>query len=224
MNIPELVVMLTKNDHTAENALEVFDLCKYANAKCWGAKEEGIPLAQMRKLYDAFRDYGKTSFLEVVAYSEPECVAGAKMAVECGCDVLMGTLFFDSVNEICRDNGIRYMPFIGQVSGRPSILEGTAEEMIRQARECVEKGAAGVDLLGYRHCDGYALSKEVVGNCGVPVCLAGSIDNFTRLDQVMEIKPAYFTIGGAFFDKKFGVGFDRQINRVQDYLHTPAMV
>ena len=34
-----------------------------------------------------------------------------KTAVECGCDILMGTLFFDSVNEFCRQHDLRYMPF-----------------------------------------------------------------------------------------------------------------
>lgn len=225
MSTPELIVMLTKNDHTAENALEVFESCKDTRAKCWGAKEQGIPLQQMKKLYDAFREYGKTSFLEVVAYNEKECIDGAKLAVQCGCDVLMGTLFFDSVCRICRDNGIKYMPFVGKVSGRPSILNGTAQEMILEARERVEKGAWGIDLLGYRYTeDGYRLSKEVVRQCRVPVCLAGSIDSFSRLDQVMEIAPDFFTIGGAFFDGKFGQGFDCQINRVCDYIRTPATV
>lgn len=224
MNTPELVVMLTKNDHTAENALEVFEACKYSSAKCWGAKEEGIPLSQLKKLYDAFREYGKQSFLEVVAYSEEACVAGAKMAVDCGAQVLMGTLFFDSVNEICRENGIKYMPFVGQVSGRPSVLGGTAAEMIAQAQSCVEKGAFGIDLLGYRHPDGYALGVEVVRSCGVPVCLAGSINDFNRLDQVRKIAPDYFTIGGAFFDECFGKGFAHQIDKVAEYISAPVLV
>ena len=38
------------------------------------------------------KECGKTTFLEVVAYTEAECLEGAKMGVECGVDYLMGTM------------------------------------------------------------------------------------------------------------------------------------
>ena len=41
---PELIVMLTHNDRTVENAYEIFDACKDAKAKYWGFKEVCIPL------------------------------------------------------------------------------------------------------------------------------------------------------------------------------------
>ena len=44
---PELIVMLTHNDRTVENAYEVFDSCKDTKAKYWGFKEVGIPLDEM---------------------------------------------------------------------------------------------------------------------------------------------------------------------------------
>ena len=50
-NIPELIVMLTHNDRTVENAYEIFEQSKDSEAKYWGFKEEGIPPEQMRKLY-----------------------------------------------------------------------------------------------------------------------------------------------------------------------------
>ena len=37
------------------------------------------------------------------------------MAVECGCDILMGTMYYDSINEYCKENNLKYMPFIGKV-------------------------------------------------------------------------------------------------------------
>ena len=37
---------------------------------------------------------GKTTYLEVVSLTEEEGLKGAKLAVEAGCDVLMGTVFF----------------------------------------------------------------------------------------------------------------------------------
>ena len=115
-NSPELVVMLTHHDRTVENAYEIFDQCKNTRAKYWGFKEEPMPLPMMRKLFDYMKECGKITSLEVVAYTEEECLRGAKMAVTCGCDYLLGTSFFDSVNDLCLQNGLRYMPFVGKVS------------------------------------------------------------------------------------------------------------
>ena len=164
-NNPELIVMLTYNDRTVENAVEIFDQCKNSMAKFWGFKEEGIPLEQMKELYAHMKECGKTTVLEVVAYTEEECMRGAEMAVECGCDILMGTLFFDSINNFCKENGLKYMPYVGKVTERPSILEGTVEGMIEEANRYLEKGVYGFDLLGYRYTgDAVDLIKRFVRN------------------------------------------------------------
>ena len=126
MSYPELVVMLTYQDRTVDKAFQIFEECKNTKAKYWGFKEEPLPLPQMKELYDYMRSCGKITSLEVVAYTEEECLEGARKAVECGVDYLMGTLYFDSVNEICRSSGIRYMPFVGEVTERPSILKNWA--------------------------------------------------------------------------------------------------
>ena len=218
-NFPELIVMLTHNDRTVENAREVFEQCKNSKAKCWGFKEEPLPLEDMKKLFARMKEFGKTTFLEVVAYSEKEGLDGAKIAAACRCDFLMGTKFFDSVNDFCRDNKINYMPFVGKISGRPSILEGTLDEMLDEARQCLTKGAYGVDLLGYRYTgDASSLNKNFVAALNAPVCIAGSINSFERLREVQKISPYTFTIGGAFFENKFGNSFAEQIDTVCDFM------
>lgn len=218
-NTPELIVMLTHNDCTVENAYEVFDSCKNSKAQFWGFKEKPLPLDQMKKLYTYMKECGKTTFLEVVEYTEKECMEGAKMAVECGCDILMGTMFFDSVNEFCKAHKIKYMPFVGKVIDRPSILEGSIEDMIKEANEYLKKGVYGFDLLGYRFTgDAIALNKAFVSAVDAPVCLAGSIDSFQRLDEVKDASPWTFTIGSAFFENKFDGTFNEQINKVCNYM------
>ena len=144
---PILIVMLTYNDRTVNNAYEIFEQCKDSKTVYWGFKEEGLPPDQIKALYAYMKDCGKKTVLEVVAYTEAECLEGAKLAVECGCDILMGTVFSDSVNEYCRKAGIKYMPFVGTITGRPSVLEGTAEQMIKEAKSYLEKGVYGFDLL-----------------------------------------------------------------------------
>lgn len=212
---PELIVMLTHDDRTVPDAPAVFEACRTSRARCFGMKEEGLPLDEMKALYARMHACGKTTFLEVVAYTEAECLAGAHMAVECGCDFLMGTTFHDSVNSLCQEQGLRYLPFVGEITGRPSVLEGTLEDMVQQARACIEKGAYGIDLLGYRYTgDAVALNSAFVKQVPAPVCLAGSVNSYGRLAEVKAANPWSFTIGGAFFEGRFGGTMAQQIDKV----------
>ena len=155
----------------------------------------------MKQLYAHMKACGKTTFLEVVAYSEAEGLAGARIAAECGCDILMGTTFATSILHVCQQHGIKYMPFVGRVSGRPSV------------------GAYGIDLLGYRYTgDAVALNWAIMQGVPAPVCLAGSIDSYQRLDEVCQAAPWAFTIGSAFFENKFDGTFAEQIDKVCDYV------
>lgn len=216
---PELIVMLTHNDRTVENAREIFEQCKHTKARLWGFKEEPLLLNDMKKLFARMKEFGKTTFLEVVSYSEREGLDGAKIAAACHCDFLMGTKYFDSINTLCRDNGIKYMPFIGKITGRPSILEGTLVEILDEARYCLAKGVYGLDLLGYRYTgDAAALNKNFVAGVNAPVCIAGSVNSFGRLDELKKISPQMFTIGGAFFENKFGGTFAEQVDKVCDFM------
>lgn len=221
-NVPELIVMLTHNDKTVADAIEVFEAAKDAPAKFWGFKEIGIPVDKMKLLVKKMKAAGKTTFLEVVAYTEEECIEGAKIGAECGFDILMGTMYFDSIRKIALDSGMKYMPFVGKISGRPSILEGTIEGMIDEANNLVDKkGIKGFDLLGYRFTgDAVKLNADFVKNVRGDVCLAGSVSSFERLDEVKATGAWAFTIGGAFFEKKFGnTSFGEQIKTVVDYMN-----
>jgi len=216
---PELIVMLTYNDQTVNNAEAIFDSCKNSQAMYWGFKEKSLPLYEMKQLFSKMKKYGKTTFLEVVAYTEKEGLAGAKIAKECGCDILMGTKFFDSINDYCIKNHLKYMPFVGQVVERPSILKGQIEDIIEEANTLIEKGVYGFDLLGYRfEGDATELNRRFVNQVNLPVCIAGSIDSYSRLDDIKLANPWAFTIGSAFFDNQFNGSFQDQINSVCQYI------
>jgi ubiquinone/menaquinone biosynthesis C-methylase UbiE len=211
--------MLTWHDFTVKDAADVFEQCKDSQARYWGFKEHPLPLGQMRDLYARMKACGKTTVLEVVSYSEAEGLAGAQVAADCGCDILMGTVFTDAINEFCKAHQLRYMPFVGTVTGRPSVLEGRIEDMVREARRYLEKGVYGIDLLAYRYTgDVSELIRTFVREVQAPVCLAGSIDSHQRLDEVKQASPWAFTIGSAFFENKFGQTFAEQINHVCHYM------
>ncbi len=220
MGCPELIIMLTHDDCTVNNAYALFDACKDLPVRYWGIKEKGLPEADMKALYDAVRRHGKVGVLEVVAYTEEECLAGARLAAECGCAILMGTMYHDTVHAVCREHGIRYMPFVGDVCSRPSVLHGTVEAIAAEAVKCEEKGVFGIDLLGYRYDgDAILLAETTVHAVHTPVCLAGSINSYERLDEVLRVSPAFFTVGSALFDHAFGDDFAEQVRNIYEYIH-----
>lgn len=218
---PELIVMLTHNDLTVENAYEVFDQCKETKALYWGFKEQPLPIKEMQRIYAKMKECGKRTVLEVVEYTEEEGLAGAQMAVTCGCDILMGTCYYPSIHQFCQQHNIAYMPFVGKIIGRPSILQGSIESMVGEAEKLKEQGVWGIDLLGYRYDeDAEKLISNMVSKSGLPICVAGSIDSYERLQFIKKVKPWAFTIGSAFFDRKFGSSIAEQINKVCDFINS----
>lgn len=216
----ELIVMLTHNDLTVENAYEIFEQSQDTKALYWGFKEQPLPIEEMKRIYSKMKECGKRTVLEVVAYTEAEGLEGAQMAATCGCDVLMGTCYSESIHKLCQQHNIDYMPFVGDIVGRPSILKGSIESMIAQAKMLKDKGVFGIDLLGYRYEeDPEKLISDYVKQVGNPVCVAGSIDSYERLQFIKDVQPWAFTIGSAFFENKFGNTFAEQINKVCNFMN-----
>lgn len=219
---PELVVMLTCNDYTIDNAEEVFEQCRNTRARWWGMKEQPLGERRMKALFSRMKECGKATVLEVVGYDETAALNGARLALACGCDILMGTKFFSTVADLCNKNSIRYMPFVGNIIGRPSVLHGSIDEIVEEARYAVANGASGIDLLGYRYTGNtMALNKAVAESIQTPLCIAGSIDCYQRLDEVKASGADMFTIGSAFFNNKFNGTIAEQIDKVCEYL-SPA--
>lgn len=218
---PEIIIMLTHNDVTVPNALEIFEECKDLDVKLWGFKNVGLPKDQMKELASAMKAAGKTTYLEVVTYDEASCLDGAQTAIDCGFDVLCGTIYYESVHKLLNEAGVKYMPFVGKVSGSPSILEGTNEEIIANAHDLMAKGIKGFDILAYRHVvDGEKLAREFCAAVDAEICIAGSISSYARIDTMFDIGPATFTMGSALFTKNFvkDGSFRDNLKAVVDYM------
>jgi hypothetical protein len=201
---PEFILMLTYNDSTVQDALRIFRECKDTPVAHWGFKDVGLPPEEMKALVREMKAAGKTTYLEVVSLSEEEGLRGANLAVEAGFDILMGTVFFDSILDSLKGKPIQYYPFPGHIFGHPSIMDGTIEEVVAHARFLESKGVPGMDLLSYRYVgDAPLLLREVVRATNVPIVSAGSIDSYTRMAEVWQAGAWGFTIGSALFDKKF---------------------
>ena len=218
---PELIVMLTHHDLTVPKALELFERTKEYPIRHWGFKDVGLPPEEMQKVANAMRKAGKTTFLEVVSLSEAEGLRGARLAVDIGFDILMGTVFFASIADYLKDKPVRYYPFPGHVHSHPSILDGEINEIVAHACELESYGVHGLDLLTYRY-NGEAshLLKEVVAATKIPVVSAGSIASFERIQEVWDAGAWGFTIGSAFFDQQFvpNGSFEENVSAVCNWL------
>ena len=128
------------------------------------------------------------------------------MAVEMGFDYLMGTIYFPSTWDIIKGKNIKYFPFCGKIYDRPSILDGTIEEIVQDAKRIEAEGAQGFDLLAYRYKYQDKVNDLILAlgeALEVPIVSAGSINSFDRLQETIDQGVWGFTIGGAFFEKKF---------------------
>ena len=202
--IPEFILMLTYNDQTVKNSLRLFRDCKDLPVMHWGFKDVGLPPKKMKELFNEMKKAGKTTYLEVVGLTEEDGLNGAKLAVEAGCDVLMGTVFYDSIQNYLKDKPIKYFPFPGRIHGHPSILNGSLDEIVAHAKFLESKGVHGLDLLTYRYLgDAPLLLQKVVNEVSIPIVSAGSIESIHRISEVMKTGAWGFTIGSALFDKKF---------------------
>lgn len=221
---PELIVMLTNNDITVKNAADVFESCKDLPAMKWGFKDVGLPKEEMISLARTMKEAGKETYLEVVTYTEEGCLKGAELAAECGFDHLTGALPFPSVFSFVKEHGLKYSPFCGKVGGSPVTLTGSVDDIVRSAKECIENGAAGVDLTAYRYADGdpVELTKAVTDAIGGDrVCIAGSIGNTERMDAMKQAGVSEYTMGSALFNANFVKNgtFRDNLVYVLDYLN-----
>lgn len=199
------IFMLTRNDRTVDDAAEQLQTALHLGVRHIGFKDIGLPLDQLKALNRAIREGGATSYLEVVSLDRDSEIASAKAAVEIGIDVLLGGTRVDDVLPIIAGTTIQYCPFPGRISGHPSVLEGSIDEVVASARTLAARdGVHGLDLLAYRSRENVpALIQAVCAAVSKPVYVAGSIDTPERITALKQAGAAGFTIGTAALDGKY---------------------
>ena len=220
MGQPDLFVMLTWNDVTVPDAKEIFLAAKDAPARHWGFKSAGISPRDARRLAACMKENGKRTYLESLEIEESLCLKDAQLAADCGFDHLLGTVYFESVHELTRRAGIAYSPFVGL--GADSRLRGSIAQIARQATDAEEKGVDGINLSAFRYLGGdpEELIKSLSSTLRSPFYIAGSVNSPARIRFLRSQNIKGFTIGGAFFEHKFGNTFSEQIAAVQKYLES----
>lgn len=201
--MPEFIFMLTKDDRTVDNALEVLAQVRETGLRHIGFKDVGAPLEQQKQLVFAAREAGMTSYLEIVSVSREDELASVDRAIASGVDWVLGGKFVRDAVDRLAGTGIKLAPFPGTVVGHPSQLRGSIEEIVASAVEITAlDGVTGVDLLAYRHggVDPLELTSAVVQAVEGPVITAGSVTTEQQIDGLARAGAWGFTIGGAIFD------------------------
>ncbi len=217
-----LIAMLTCNDQTVGNALEVFEGNKMAPTNCWGFKDTGIEEEKSARLVQEMKGAGKTTFFESLVEKEEECLRAAQFALDNKFDYLIGMNYYDSVNELFKGRPIKYFPTCGKRSGIPRMLHGSIDAVIADGKRVQQTGVDGLCLSAYRFTGGdpEGLAERFIDELDVPVIMTGSINTNERLDVVKRLKPWGLTVGSAFFKHDFGkeLSVAGQIGKVVDYL------
>lgn len=202
---PVFVFMLTRHDRTIPDAFERLEEALEAGVRHIGFKDVGLPLGDLARLADRIREAGGRVYLEVVSLDEASEVASARSAVTLKVDVLMGGTRPAAVTPVIAGSGIEYFPFPGRIVGHPSILSGTADEIVESAKALAAMdGVHGLDLLAYRFAgDVEDLISRVCASVPKPVVVAGSIDCPQRIEAVASAGAWGFTVGTAALDGAF---------------------
>ncbi|MFC0266905.1 cupin domain-containing protein [Kushneria aurantia] len=199
------IFMLTRNDRTVEDAATHLGTALSVGVRHIGFKDIGLPIEALKALNETIKGADATSYLEVVSLDRESEMASAKAAIEIGVDVLLGGTRIDDVLPILKGASIQYCPFPGRITGHPSVLEGSIDEIVASAKALTARdGVHGLDLLAYRSKENVPeLMKAVCAAVSKPVYMAGSIDTSEQIATVKTAGGAGFTIGTAALDGKY---------------------
>jgi hypothetical protein len=199
----DFIFMLTRNDRTVADCLEILESVSALGLKHIGFKDVGVPIKTLKALASVIRAMGATSYLEVVSETPEACLNSARVGAELGVDCLLGgTAALDILN-ILKGTPTLYYPFPGRPSGHPTKLGGTPGDIEADCRRFLDAGCAGVDLLAYRATDAEPLAlvraaRQALGTGRLIV--AGSIDSRSRIREIAAAGADAFTIGSALLD------------------------
>jgi hypothetical protein len=206
----DFVFMLTRNDATVENALDLVEVARPLGLKHIGFKDVGADSGLLRRLTAAIREAGASPWMEIVATTREAELRGVKLGRDLGVAMLMGGVHVEEALKVLEGSATRYLPFAGAPSGHPTRLGGSALEVETQCRTFARQGCAGVDILAYRATEAEPLDLVAACRRGLldqgAVVVAGSVNSAERIAAVRAAGADAFTIGTAAIDGSYAPG------------------
>lgn len=206
----DFIFMLTHQDKTVQNCLDVYDTLSGIGLKHVGFKDVGVDKATLKELARRIKSDGCIAYVEVVSQSPESIRQSITASMELGVDRVLGGQDIKLALDTFKVGGPSYYPFPGKPMGHPTKLGGTAADVEADCRKAVASGCPGVDLLAYRATDADPLdliraARRGVGDNGYLI-VAGSIDSPARIKAVAAAGANAFTIGSAVFEEAFAQG------------------
>jgi hypothetical protein len=218
----DFIFMLTRDDRTVQDCLELIDLIRPVGLKHVGFKDVGVSPEVLSALAKAIHASGATSYMEVVSTTPEACLASARVARDLGVNRLLGGTQVDEILDILAGSGTEYFPFPGRPVGHPTKLGGTPAEVEAQCRGFVTKGCAGCDILAYRatEADPIDLVKAARHGLGPDkyLIVAGAVTSAERIRAVEAAGADAFTIGTAVFNGSYSPTKGSILSQLRDVL------
>ena len=202
----DFIFMLTRQDRTITDCLEVMDMIRPLRLRHIGFKDIGVPPETLARLADAIRDSGAMVYMEVVSTSPEACLNSARVAAGLKVDRLLGGTDVAGVQAAIAGSRTQYLPFPGFPRGHPTKLAGQPADVEAHCREFREKGCAGADLLAYRATEAEPLDLVRAARRGLGdghLVVAGSVSRRAQIQALAEAGADAFTIGSAVFDGSY---------------------
>jgi hypothetical protein len=218
----DFIFMLTRDDRTVDDALDLLALIRPVGLKHIGFKDVGADPASLTAMVDAIHESGATSYMEVVSTTAGECVRSATIARDLGVQRLLGGTQVDTILPLLEGSGTTYFPFPGKPIGHPTILGGQPSDVEADCRQFMEAGCAGCDLLAYRASEADPIDLVRAARKGLGpdahLIVAGAVSHFQQICDLKTAGADAFTIGTAVFDGSYSPRKGSILSQLNDVL------
>ena len=218
----DFIFMLTRDDRTVEDCLDMMALIAPVGLGHVGFKDEGVPVGILKSLVDAIHAGGARSYMEVVSTTPEACLRSARLARDLGVNRLLGGTQVESIMDILEGSGTEYYPFPGKPFGHPTSLGGTASDVEADCRAFVAKGCAGCDILAYRATEADPIELVRAARKGLGddkyLIVAGAVTSAARIRAIRQAGADAFTIGTAVFNGSYSPTKGSIISQLRDVL------
>jgi len=216
----DLIFMLTRNDRTVEDCLEVLENIAPLKIGHLGFKDVGVEPYMLEELNRRIHQAGGISHMELVSTDRKECLESARFAVEIVVDRLLGGVDPEGILGAIEGSQVGYYPFPGLPQGHPTRLGGKPERIAGDCKRFGELGCAGVDLLAFRavEADPLELVRAARLSTSKTLIVAGSVDSPGRIRELQTCGVNAFTLGSAAFDGTFSPGKGLLYSQLRDVL------
>jgi hypothetical protein len=216
----DFIFMLTREDQTVEDCLEVYQSIRDVPLRHVGFKDVGVDSETLKRLTDRIKTDGRISYMEVVSTSRESCLKSAEAGAKLGIDCLLGGTQVQEILSLLRGTRTGYYPFPGVPVGHPTKLGGSAAKIGGDTKAAVAAGCAGVDLLAYRatEADPLDLIRAARAATEKTIIVAGSVNSPARIRDVRAAGADLFTIGTAALDGSFNPRVGLLANQLRQIL------